>query len=204
VAKRSGVRRFFNRLLLPIAATAMSAAFQLSIAAGWFRGTLRWALYLIWIVTAGLWITWILTHDKVTLWLGAPFGSKITTAEKTETGARRTEEVSYSWLDLFKDKVRKVTLWLGAPLGSEITTAEKTETGARRTEEVSYSWLDLFKEKLRLEEELASLEAQIPSIRVVPVIKIGKDDVDFLREKIGRKKNEIKQIDERMKRVAHD
>jgi len=139
----------------------MSAAFQLSIAAGWFGGTLSWALYLLWIVTAGLWITWMLTHDKVTLWLGAPFGSKITTAEKTETGARRTEEVSYSWLDLFK-------------------------------------------EKLRLEEELASLEAQIPSIRVVPVIKIGKDDVDFLREKIGRKKNEIKQIGERMKRVTHD
>jgi hypothetical protein len=66
------------------------------------------------------------------------------------------------------------------------------------------SWLELFKEKQRLEEELASLEARIPSVRVVPVMKIGKDDTDLLLEKIERKKKEIRQIDERMKRLAHD
>jgi peptidoglycan hydrolase CwlO-like protein len=65
-------------------------------------------------------------------------------------------------------------------------------------------WLELFKEKQRLEEELASLEAQIPKARVVPAIKVGKDDVDLLREKIERKKKEIKQIEERMKRLTHD
>jgi hypothetical protein len=66
------------------------------------------------------------------------------------------------------------------------------------------SWLELFKEKQRLEEELASLEARIPSIRVVPAMKIGKDDTDLLREEIERKKNEIRQIDEIMKGLAHD
>jgi hypothetical protein len=75
---------------------------------------------------------------------------------------------------------------------------------SRKKTTVQPSWLELFKEKQRLEEELELLEAQIPSFTVVPAIKIGKDDTDFLREKIERKKKEIIQIDERMKLLPHD
>jgi pyrimidine deaminase RibD-like protein len=61
-------------------------------------------------------------------------------------------------------------------------------------------WLDLFKEKQRLEEEVASLESQIPGIRVVPVIKTGKDDHDLLVERMQRKKKQLREIEERMSR----
>jgi pyrimidine deaminase RibD-like protein len=61
-------------------------------------------------------------------------------------------------------------------------------------------WLDLFREKQRLEEEVASLEAQVPSMRVIPAMKIGMDDFDILVEKLGRKKKQVKEIEERMSR----
>ena len=75
---------------------------------------------------------------------------------------------------------------------------------SRKKTTVQPSRLELFNEKQWLEEELGSLEAQIPSFTVVPAIKIGKNDTDFLREKIERKKKEIIQIDERMKLLPHD
>jgi pyrimidine deaminase RibD-like protein len=63
-------------------------------------------------------------------------------------------------------------------------------------------WMKLFKEKQRLEEEVAALETQIPNMRVIPAIKLGKDEVDLLREKIQRKKSQIQEIQERMKRLT--
>jgi hypothetical protein len=162
MSKSSGMRSFFHRLLLPVAATAMSATFQLSIARGAFRGTPQWVLWLLWVVSAGLWAAWILTHDKVALWLSTPFGRKITIG------------------------------------------ADKIEARARQTEGASDSWIELFKEKQRLEEELASLEEQVPSAWVQPLLSLGKDKRTLLLEKIGRKKKTIKQIEERMKHLVHD
>ena len=60
-------------------------------------------------------------------------------------------------------------------------------------------WLKLFKEKQKLEEEVASLEAQVPSVRVVPAISIGKDEVALLKEKTARKKAQLTEIEEKMK-----
>jgi|GEM_PF-4915864 len=62
--------------------------------------------------------------------------------------------------------------------------------------------MELFKEKQRLGEQVASLEAQIPTVMVFPTITTGKDDTYWLREKIERKKNEIRKIEERLKLLA--
>jgi hypothetical protein len=56
------------------------------------------------------------------------------------------------------------------------------------------SWLELFKEKKVLEEDLASLEAQVPAVWISPALKLGKDDLDFLREKIERRKKQYRKL----------
>jgi hypothetical protein len=48
--------------------------------------------------------------------------------------------------------------------------------------------LELFKIQRDSEREIASLEMQIPPIHVRPLIKVGKDPLDLLREEIERKK----------------
>ncbi len=60
-------------------------------------------------------------------------------------------------------------------------------------------WSKLAQDKRRLEDQLAALEAQIPAVRIVPALKLGKDDRDLLLEKIERKRRSIKEIEERMK-----
>jgi len=60
------------------------------------------------------------------------------------------------------------------------------------------AWLDLFREKQNLEEEVASLEAQVPAFSVRPQVKAGKDSIDLLNDKIKRKKRQLDEITERI------
>ncbi len=64
-------------------------------------------------------------------------------------------------------------------------------------------WLALSREARQLEEEIAALEKLLPESKgvwVTPAVKVGKDEYDFRREKIARKKAYLKEVKERMKR----
>lgn len=66
----------------------------------------------------------------------------------------------------------------------------------------SGEWLKLFAIQKSLEQEIASLEMNIPAVQVTPAIKIGKDTLDFAEEEIERKKKYLKQITDRMEKVG--
>ena len=52
------------------------------------------------------------------------------------------------------------------------------------------------------EQEIASLEMNIPPIRVIPQIKVGKDALDFAMDEIERKRKSLKQIQNRMNQLG--
>ena len=64
------------------------------------------------------------------------------------------------------------------------------------------SWLQLFDIQRSLEQEIAALEMNMPTITVRPQIKVGKDIHDFAQDEIERKKKYLKQIIDRMKELG--
>jgi pyrimidine deaminase RibD-like protein len=85
-------------------------------------------------------------------------------------------------------------------LNRDFTRFCKNKQEQREHDKQSDPWLDLFREKQRLEEEVASLQAQVPGMRVIPAMKVGMDEYDILVEKLGRKNKQVTEIEERMSR----
>ena len=81
--------------------------------------------------------------------------------------------------------------------------SQVNEMASLRQVERKEGFLDLLREKQRLEEEIATLENGLPEnvgMSIRPVLKVGKDNEDYLREEIARKKENLKEVVERMKR----
>lgn len=85
-------------------------------------------------------------------------------------------------------------------LNREFTRFSENKQERAEHDKHSDTWLDLFREKQRLEEEVSSLQAQVPGTRVFPAMKVGMADYDFLVETLGRKKKQVREIEERMSR----
>lgn len=60
-------------------------------------------------------------------------------------------------------------------------------------------WIQLSQEKRHLQDELGTLEVKMQFLAIIPIIKLGKDETDLLREKIARTTQAISEIEERMK-----
>ena len=83
-----------------------------------------------------------------------------------------------------------------APVTEDVSVADKTPVA-------SDPWLHLFRARQELETELQKLlKIEEAGIKIVPALKIGKDDGDYRRERIEHLKGNIGDISKRMDLVS--
>ncbi len=80
-----------------------------------------------------------------------------------------------------------------APITESVSVAAKTSVAS------DDPWLHLFRARQELEAELQKLiKKEEAGIKIVPVMKIGKDESDYRKERIERLKRDIEDLTKRM------